>query len=300
MPASKYPAMARLFDTRTDAKADEPVVNVYEPHTVDLPHVATYFRGVWERRLFLTSMARSDIKGKHADMVAGQLWALLDPICQAFTYWILLSILRGGGQRGSAEGLTLLVASIFLFGLTRDALTEGARSIIKGRGLILNTVFPRALLPLASVYKSLLQLGPAALIYLIMHVIAGRPFGIGLALLPLMLLLQTVLNIGLVFLMSTATVHLPDMSNFIGYVVRLLMFTTPILYTVEALQKYPAVKKLLLINPIFPLFAGYHEILRGGMPTVSQVLLTAAWATFFLVIGTRTFLRHERSFALHI
>jgi teichoic acid transport system permease protein len=285
----------------TEPRVAEPSdVHVYEPHTVDLPHVGNYFREVWERRAFLRTMARADITGQHAGMAAGQLWSLLDPILQAFTYWILIAILRGGGERGGADRLTLLIASIFLFGTTRGAFTEGARSIIKGRGLVLNTSFPRALLPLASIYKGLLELMPAGIIYLIIHVIAGRPFGVGLALLPLLIALQTVMNIGIVFLMSTAMVRFPDTGNFVGYGVRLLMFTTPILYSVEALQQYPLVTKILNINPLYHLFAGYHEILRAGAASPLQIFATAAWAAFFLVIGTRTFLRHERSFALHI
>ena len=59
---------------------------------------------------------------------------------------------------------------------------------------MLNSSFPRAMLPIAAVYKGLLGLVPAMAIYLVIHLALGQPFGAGLATLPFLLAIHTVLE----------------------------------------------------------------------------------------------------------
>jgi ABC-type polysaccharide/polyol phosphate export permease len=272
---------------------------VFEPHAVKLPPLRPYLHELWDRRRFVKTLARTEIQGKRSSMVAGQLWALLDPLFQAGIYFLLISILRGGqGGRGSAYQMTLLISGIFLFSFTRRSLMDGARSVIGGRGLLLNSAFPRALLPISAVYKGLLELLPAGVIYLVIHVAAGRPIGMGVVFLPTLLLLHTTLNLGLALLFAALTVFMRDVTQLLSYLLRVLFFITPVLYPVSILP--PGIRTAMVFNPLFPVFAAYQEVVGGGVPTVGQLAGALIWAVIFLVAGASLFLSHERAFALHV
>ena len=106
------------------------------------------------------------------------------------------------------------------------------------------------------------------------------------------------MNVGIALLVSTFVVLVPDGTNVMTYVTRVLFFATPVVYPVSLL---PAGAKLLIgWQPLFALFASYQAIFSGGVPSLCLVVQTALWAIALLVIGGNLFLRHEREFALHL
>jgi teichoic acid transport system permease protein len=291
--------MSVIQTTSGGSSQTDGVEYVFEPHAVKVPPLRPYIQELWDRRRFVKTLARTEIQGKRSSMVIGQLWALLDPLFQAGIYFLLIEILRGGqGGRGSAYQMTLLISGVFLFNFTRRSLMDGARSVIGGRGLLLNSAFPRALLPISAVYRALLELAPAGVVYLVIHLAAGRPIGIGVVLLPTLLVLHTSLNLGLALLFAALTVFMRDVTQLLGYLLRVLFFITPVLYPVSFLP--PGIRTAMWFNPLFPVFAAYQEVVGGGVPTLGQLAGSLFWAVLFLVIGAGLFLSHERSFALHV
>jgi teichoic acid transport system permease protein len=272
---------------------------VFEPHAAELPPVKPYLQELWDRRRFVKASARAEIQGKRSSTIAGQFWAVLDPLFTAAIYFFLIQILRGGqGGRGSNYQMALLISGIFLFQFTRTSLTEGARSVVGGRGLLLNSAFPRALLPISSVYKGLLELAPAGAVYLVIHIALGQPIGSGVAFLPLLLVLQTGINLGLALLFAALTVFMRDVTQLMQYLLRILFFVTPVLYPVSFLPQ--GVRTAMAFNPLFPVFAAYQAVIGGGVPTNLQLVGALVWAVVFLIVGGGLFLSHERAFALHV
>jgi ABC-type polysaccharide/polyol phosphate export permease len=104
--------------------------------------------------------------------------------------------------------------------------------------------------------------------------------------------------IGMSLLVATATVYVRDTVNLLNYITRILIFITPVIYPVAGMA--PALRTVLSINPLFPLFAAYQTIILGGVPTAGQILLTVFWSLFFLIVGYQVFVSHERAFALRL
>src|SRR3954454_7820968 len=123
--------------------------HVYEPHLVGLPPVGQYFREVWRRREFAVELARTNLRAQHFNTVFGQLWLVLNPLLLAGVYFVLVDIVRRGNHPPGF--LAHLVAGVFAYHFVSDSIRDGVRSVVKGGRLILNSAFPRMLLPLASV-----------------------------------------------------------------------------------------------------------------------------------------------------
>jgi ABC-type polysaccharide/polyol phosphate export permease len=278
----------------TSVRAYSDVEYVFEPHTAEMPALRPYLQELWDRRQFIAETARAEIRGKRSNAVVGQLWALLDPIFQALVYFFLITAIRG-----SARDVTTLIFCVFMFNLTGIALNSGGKSIVQSRGLMLNSSFPRAMLPLVSIYKGLLGLAPAMVIYLVIHLALGRPISSGVVLLPLLLAIQTVCNIGLAMLVATITVFVRDMTNALTYISRVMLFTTPVIYGAETLS--PTIRNILFwLNPYFALFTCYRAIVLGGVPDGRSVIQAILLAAVVFVVGARAFLSHERAFALRL
>ncbi len=130
------------------AAASRPPI-VYEPTASGLPPLRPYIAGLWERRRFMWHLARTDLKAEHYDTAIGQLWVVVNPLLSAAVYFLFRTVIKPAGS-GANRNLVLshLVWAVFFFTFTSNALSTGARSILGGRQLILNSAFPRAVLPL--------------------------------------------------------------------------------------------------------------------------------------------------------
>jgi teichoic acid transport system permease protein len=269
---------------------------VFEPHSSTMPDIHEYLKSLWARRQFMDALARADLRSARARTVLGNLWSVLNPLFQASLYFFLYAVLRPGSAQ--AGFLPILVANFFLFGLSMSALSEGGSSIRRGKGLMLNSTFPRALLPVTSVYKALRSFVPAACVLVVIFPLMGGTLGPGLLVLPLLFTLQVVMNVGIALLVSTYVVLVPDGNNLVQWANRLLFFATPVIYPVALL---PATAKAILQwQPLYPVFASYQAIFGGDTPSPGLVVLSALWAGALLVVGARVFLKHEREFALHL
>jgi teichoic acid transport system permease protein len=269
---------------------------VFEPHSSTVPDIRGYLKALWQRRQFMHELARADLRTARSGKVLGNLWSVLNPLFQAGIYYFLYTVLRSGGSRHGF--LPVLIANFFLFGLSMSALGEGGSSIKRGKGLMLSSTFPRALLPLTTIYKSLWQFVPAACVLAVLFPLVGGTVGPGLFALPLIFTLQVVMNVGFALAVSTYVVLVPDGNNLVQWVIRVLFFATPVVYPIALLP--PAAKAVLQFQPLYPIFASYQAIFGGGTPSPGVVALSALWAGGLLVVGARAFLKHEREFALHL
>ena len=285
--------------TSASLEAYSGVEHVFEPSARQMPPVRSYLADVWERRAFAVALAKADLRGGRSRTVMGELWSVLDPIFQAALYYLLIMMIRGGsGDEGSAR-LIMLVSGIFLFRLTSQIMGKSARSIGTNKGLIMNSTFPRVLLPLAETYKAALDFIPVMVVYIVFHVFMGAGVGVGFFLLPLLFAIQLTLAFGMGLVFATLVVFIRDMSNLLDYIQRLFFFGSPILWEATSLPE--SILAFLRFNPLFALHASFQKVLAlGGVPSVGLLLEAVFWAVFFLVLGFRLFVSNERGFALRI
>jgi len=269
----------------------------FEPHTATMPDVRDYLDALYDRRQFMVALAAADLRSLRSRTALGGVWGVLDPLFQTTIYYFLYVVLRGGSG-SQAEFLPVLIAGVFLFGLSTAALGEAGASIKRSKGLMLSSTFPRALLPVTSVFKSLRQFALSAAVLAVLFPLVGGELGAGLFVLPLLFALHMMMNVGIALLVATFVVLVPDGTNVMAYVTRILFFATPVIYPVELLPDFA--RLLVGWQPLFALFASYQAVFSGSVPSAGLVLQALAWSVALLVIGGRAFLRHERQFALHL
>jgi len=273
------------------------VHHVYEPHLVGLPPLLPYIREAWRRRSFAVELSRTKLRAQHFNTVFGQLWLVLNPLLLAGVYFVLVDILRGGSSR---EGFFAhLVAGIFAYHLVSDAVRQGTKSVVSGGRLILNTAFPRVLLPLGSVISAVKRFLPCLVIYVPVHIVSGLPVDLNLLwVLPLLGLL-VVMASGLAMIVGALQVYFRDLKNFMPYLLRVWLFASPVLYFADEMpEKY---KFLLDANPLGQLLSAWSDVLNlGGTPSGRELIVASAWAFGTLIVGFLFFVSREREFAVRL
>jgi teichoic acid transport system permease protein len=271
--------------------------HVFEPHRIGLPPLRPYVRELWRRRQFAFELARTNLRAQHFNTVLGQLWLVLNPLLLAFVYFMLVEIVRSG-SRGS-EFFAHLMLGLFAYRVVSISVKQGARSVVGGGRLILNTAFPRALLPLASVMTAVLRFVPTLAIYAVMHVIAGLPVGPHLLWSLPILALIVVLASGAAMLTAAAQVYFRDLRNLLTYFLRIWLYASPILYYAEEVPE--RFEPVLWLNPLYPLLGSLSDVVNQGQsPSAGLTAAALAWAAGIFVVGALFFVSREREFAVRL
>jgi teichoic acid transport system permease protein len=271
---------------------------VYEPHRVGLPPIGPYLRELWRRREFAFELARTNMRAQHLDTVFGRLWLILNPLLLAGVYFILVDIIRKGPSRGS-DFLAHLIAGIFAYYFVSGSVREGARTVTRRGRLVLNTAFPRMLLPLSSVIGHFLRFLPTLLIYAVIHLATGLPVNANDLLLIPLVALFTMVAAGLAMLVSTTQVYFRDLAQFLPYILRVWLYLSPVLYFVsEVPDKY---RIFIWLNPIGALLKAWSEILvEGKAPDLLTWSVACGWAFGLVIVGGLVFMSRERDFAVRL
>ena len=271
-------------------------LQVYEPFRAGLPPLRKYWRSLWSRRTFIAEYSRSELREQHFDSIFGQLWLILNPLLLSGVYFLLIVIIGGSG---GALRYGHLTASLFLFYLISNSLSGGVKSVTAGQRLILNTAFPRMMLPISATVIAFFKFIPTLFVFLIMRTVLGLPFGWEMLWAIPIILIALVFALGVAILISTINVYFRDIASFLPYLIRTLLYLSPILYEASALK--PELRTLQHINPLFALLDSWSTaIVHAQTPELASMLAASGWALGVLLVGTYFFLSREREFAVRL
>ncbi len=271
-------------------------LQVYEPFRAGLPPLGRYWKSLWARRTFISQYSKSELREQHFDSVFGQLWLVLNPLLLSAVYFLLIVIIGGSSDSTRYGHLT---ASLFLFYLVSNSLTGGVKSVTAGQRLILNTAFPRIMLPISATIIALFKFLPTLLVFLVMRTIIGLPFGWEMLWAIPVFFITMLFALGVAITISCVNVYFRDITSFLPYLTRTLLYLSPILYEASSLS--PKLRALEVFNPLFPILDSWSKaVVHSQIPETSSMLQGLAWALGIFLVGTYFFLSREREFAVRL
>jgi teichoic acid transport system permease protein len=271
-------------------------LQVYEPFRAGLPPLGRYWKSLWARRTFISQYSKTELREQHFDSVFGQLWLVLNPLLLSAVYFLLIVIIGGSSDSTRYGHLT---ASLFLFYLVSNSLTGGVKSVTAGQRLILNTAFPRIMLPISATIIALFKFIPTLLVFLVMRTIIGLPFGWEMLWAIPVFFITMLFALGVAITISCVNVYFRDITSFLPYLTRTLLYLSPILYEASSLS--PKLRALEIFNPLFPILDSWSKaVVHSQVPETSSMLQGLAWALGIFLVGTYFFLSREREFAVRL
>jgi teichoic acid transport system permease protein len=205
-------------------------------------------------------------------------------------------VLRGGSRPEAF--IPVLISGILHWQVTSLALNQGANSVSGGKNLMLNSTFPRMLLPIASVYTGVLQFAPSVIVIFAALLLLDASITIHILWWLPLFVTQIAICLGIALIFSTAIVFISDMKNLVGYLVRIMFFTSPIIFPLDVIP--PDIVNVIRWMPFFGIFANYQRIMSGTAIDTTTYAISLTWAIATMVLGVWLFLRYEREFASHV
>ena len=249
---------------------------------------------IYAYREMIYSLIRKDLRGRYKGSLLGFFWTFLNPRLQLIVYTLVFSsIMRMGIDR---YYLFLFVALIpWMFFAT--SVTGGANCIIAQLSLVTKIYFPREVIPIAHVTSAFVNMLYSFIIVFIVVAIAGvsvQP--IALLCLPVIMVIQYILALGITMLASAITVYFRDLEHILGIITMAWMYLTPIIYPIDMVpEKY---FNLFMLNPMTPITIAYRDILYYGLvPQMSTLLQALSLGMIVLVVGLLVFSKLKRHFA---
>ncbi|CAA9312106.1 MAG: O-antigen export system, permease protein [uncultured Friedmanniella sp.] len=288
--------------TRAGQTEFEPVYHRYGPHRAGLPPLVPYFRELWHRREFAVEMSRATMRSANTSTFFGQAWLVLNPLLLAAVYYLLVTIIR---NRHDPTFFTHLTLGLFAFSLISASITSGATSVTTSGKLLINTAFPRLLIPLSAVRTAFFRFLPTIPVYFIFHIIfLPRQWSWTMLLGLYFMATMIAFGMGLAAFFSTLQIYFRDTSSFLPFFVRLWMYLSPILWLPEDIfaNDFPRwMLTLIQVNPLYSMLGGYADAVQEGrVPDLSMWITSAAWALGVAVLGFLFFISREREFAVRL
>jgi lipopolysaccharide transport system permease protein len=113
--------------------------------------------------------------------------------------------------------------------------------------------------------------------------------------LPVFLVLMALLALGVGLLVAAITTKYRDVSHFLGFGVTLLMYASPVIYSMN--QVPSQYQSVLNFNPLAPILEGFRYCLTGaGQLSWSGLGFSTLTVLILLTIGAFLFNRTEKTF----
>ncbi len=246
--------------------------------------------GSWKQRLeILFFLSQSRMKSYAHDRVLGFLWWIFDPLFQILIYMVLMDfILRNGQEK---YPLFLACAVIPWRFLAHGSGAAGV-SIISNAGLLKSVNIDRIYMPASEIVNSLVYFLYALPTYAILLISYRIPPTIHLAWVPLIVLVEVVLALGLGLILSVGTVFLRDAENLWQFLLQAWFFLSPTLYPVEMIPEQ--FRFLYKLNPAVGIIDSFRQtVMFGRMPDLGSFLTSAVISFAVLGVGVFVFRRSE-------
>jgi teichoic acid transport system permease protein len=260
------------------------------------PSFSEYVRRLWRRRAFVVELAKARAYRRHQSNYLGQLWAVLDPLLLAGSYFLIFGLLLRT-DRGVDNFIGFLTVGIFIYSFIAATTTSGAKSITGNQNLVRGVRFPRAALPVSVAMSEILTLLPALGVLLVILLLTGEPLTWKLALLPASVVVMFVFCIGVSLLAARAVASWRDAANFIPVGVRLMRYASGVMFSIAAYAGHGLVGTVMQYQPV----AVYLELVRSSVLAETAMTPTlwafaAGWAVVFLGAGIVLFWRAEHRY----
>lgn len=257
-----------------------------------------YTRQIWQRRHFLAFDARSRVLTQHSQNRLGSFWLVGKPLLDAAFYYLFFGMILKV-DRGMENFAAYVIIGILMFQFTTTAIGGSANLLISGRALMRSFHFPRASLVVSAALRDMFGLTPVmgsllvAIILIPPHVMPSWTW----LLVPVVVLMQMLLNLGIRFLVARMGAAVPDLAFALSFFNRILLYGSGVIFPIEHFIQNPVMAAILLNNPLFIIIDMYRSLLISHVvPDAHQWLVGSAWAVGLTVVGYVVFWRGEERY----
>ncbi len=249
---------------------------------------------VWAHREMLRAMVVRGLKVKYQRSALGFVWTLLNPLLMM---GLLVAIFTHVVRIPIRNYWAFTLSGYFAWNFLSQGIGVAAYVFSEHAGLRRSIAFPSEVLVIAVVIARLVEfvaeLVPVVAILALFH---HDALPASFAIVPLLVLLEFVLVLGLVMPISTLAVFYRDVEHALPVALTILFYASPVFYPLAMVPE--RFRALYLLNPVADLISAYQSALYDGRFPPPAILGRAALVSIIIfAVGYGIFRRHKRVFA---
>lgn len=253
------------------------------------------FREIWKFRELLYFLAWRDVKVKYKQTAIGVIWAIIQPLLAMLIFSVLFGRFAGMPSDGAPYPVFVYIG-LLPWNYFASVLSQSTNSVVGGSNLISKIYFPRLIIPASTAIAALIDLFIASVLLGIMMIYYGVNPGVGIFLVPFLVLITMMNALGFGLWFSALNVKYRDVQFAIPFLIQIWMFATPVIYPASLIgDKYGWI---LMLNPMGGVIEAFRPAVLGNtaIPWASLGISTAVGVVVF-VGGMFYFRSVERYFA---
>lgn len=249
-------------------------------------------------------MIKREVIGRYRGSFLGLLWTFVNPILMLAIYTFVFGVVfkvRLDPQNTDIYDdkfafALLLFIGLILFNLFSECLSRAPGLVLANVNYVKKVIFPLEILPLVSLGSALFHAGISFLVLFTFMLVIDHPIHWTLICLPVIVLPLLLLIMGLSWMLASIGVYVRDIGQFIGLILTMLLFMSPIFYPASALPE--SVRDYLFLNPLtFVIEQARAVTLYGQLPDWGGLVIYYMLACIIAWVGLMWFMKTRKGFA---
>jgi lipopolysaccharide transport system permease protein len=253
------------------------------------------WRELWDAREVLYRFGVRDIVLRYRQTAIGVAWVVLQPLVSAGIF----SVVFGQVAKLPSGGVPYFLfsfAGMLAWNAFNNVVSRASGSLVSNQALVSKVFFPRLLVPLSSVISVLIDFGVAFVMLVVLLFLYRVNPGWPVLLTPVWLLLTLMLASGIGAAAAAVTVKYRDMAYLLPWVLQILLYATPIAYSLSAVPA--GIRWVFELNPLTWLMETVRwSVLGQPVPATWELVALPVSAVVVLFGGILIFQHYERGFA---
>ena len=195
----------------------------------------------------------ADLRAESSRTYLGFLWWILEPAIMVAIFYVLLALVMG---TWSVDAIPVLLVGFVAWKWFETSVKRGADSIRQNRGLMQQVHLSKVFFPVVTVLTESVRFLFAFAVLIAFVLIRGNEVNVYYATLPLVLLSQLLLMLGLALLFAAVVPFLPDLLTLIESCLRVGFFVSGVMFS--AIESSPLAfeemtdlqRKIFYLNPV--------------------------------------------------
>lgn len=271
------------------AKEDELVTVIEPPRGWSLPD----FKELSAYQDLFYFLVWRDIKVLYAQTILGFSWAILNPTIQI----LIFTIIFGHVAQISTDGIPYVLFStvaIIPWTYMSESMNASSQSLVDQQSVLGKIYFPRILYPVTPILAKLVDFTISLLLLAGVMIYYQITPTWNLIYFPFLVLLMMIIPTGIGMWLSALAIRYRDVKFAMPFVVRMLIYSAPILYTASSIpEQY---RFFYSLNPIVAVVEGFRACLLGTPMPWEYILPGTVVGILILLFAMLYFKKMERVF----
>ena len=254
-------------------------------------------RSLLQHRNLIGQMTKREVVGRYRGSILGLAWSFFNPILMLVVYTFVFSVVfkakwGGVGEQSQTSFAIVLFVGMIVHGLFAEIVNRAPGLILANVNYVKKVVFPLEILPVVGLGAALFHTLISLSVLLAATLLINGSLMWTAVFFPLVILPLLIATLGVAWFLVSIGVFVRDIGQITGMLTTVLMFISPVFYSVSALpEKF---QFWLMLNPLtFMIEQSRAVMIFGKLPdwtglgiyTIASLVI--AWSGFWWFQKTR-------------